>query len=99
MTMALKLTVEDINTVPEPQRGEYTQKEGKWHLGVDGIEDTTGLKKPRDDLLAEKKEAQRKAKEAEDAARKAGNTAALDKSWGEKPVGCNGIALQCLRSR
>lgn len=74
--MALKYVVDKIDDVPESLRGEYTEKDGKWHLSVDGLEDTTGLKKQRDELLNEKKEAQRKAKEAEEAAKLAAEEAA-----------------------
>jgi hypothetical protein len=42
--VALALVVEDINSVPEALRGEYAQKDGKYHLNVDGLEDTGGLK-------------------------------------------------------
>lgn len=90
--MALKLNVEKIDEVPESLRGEYTEKDGKWHLSVDGLEDTAGLKAQRDALLNEKKEAQRKAKEAEEAARlaaeeaarKSGSLVDLEKSLNEK---------------
>jgi hypothetical protein len=43
--MALPLIVEKIDTIPEPHRGLYVEKEGKFTLDVDGLEDTTGLKK------------------------------------------------------
>lgn len=52
--MALQYIVDSIDTVPEALRGEYTEKDGKWHLAVDGIEDTTGLKNA---LAAERKRA------------------------------------------
>lgn len=52
--MPLKFVVDDINEVPEPFRGEYTAKDGKFHLGVEGLEDTTGLKAA---LAAERKSA------------------------------------------
>lgn len=45
--MPLLYTVDDIETVPEALRGEYTEKDGKFHLNVDGLpapEDTSGLK-------------------------------------------------------
>lgn len=42
--MGLALTVDKIDTVPEAQRPLYVEKEGKFHLDVDGLEDTTGLK-------------------------------------------------------
>lgn len=45
--MALPYTVETLDTVPESLRGEYTEKDGKFHLNVEGLpepEDTSGLK-------------------------------------------------------
>ncbi|MCC0013678.1 MAG: hypothetical protein H6877_10210 [Rhodobiaceae bacterium] len=42
--MALKLIVDTLDDVPEALRGEYVEKDGKFHLGVDGLEDTGGLK-------------------------------------------------------
>jgi hypothetical protein len=52
--MALQLVVDSIDTIPEALRGEYVAKDGKFHLSVDGIEDTTGLKNA---LAAERKRA------------------------------------------
>lgn len=42
--MPLQLIVESLDSVPEALRGEYTEKDGKFHLNVDGLEDTKGLK-------------------------------------------------------
>lgn len=58
--MALALTVEKIESVPEAQRALYVEKEGKFHLDVDGIEDTSGLKS-----ALEKERAAVKAQKAE----------------------------------
>ena len=38
--MALNFIVDDINSVPEAFRGEYTEKDGKFHLAVTGLETT-----------------------------------------------------------
>lgn len=90
--MALKLTVESLDGLDDSVKSLYKEDNGKYRLDLDGYEDTTGLKAQRDALLNEKKEAQRKAKEAEEAAkaaaeeaaRKNGDVAALEKSWQEK---------------
>ena len=90
--MALKLTVESLDGLDDSVKSLYKEDNGKFRLDLDGYEDTTGLKAQRDALLNEKKEAQRKAKEAEEAAkaaaeesaRKNGDVAALEKSWQEK---------------
>lgn len=42
--MPLHLIVDDLETVPDALRGEYTEKDGKFHLNVEGLEDTSGLK-------------------------------------------------------
>ena len=90
--MALKLTVESLDGLDDSVKSLYKEDNGKFRLDLDGYEDTTGLKAQRDALLNEKKEAQRKAKEAEEAAktlaeesaRKNGDVSALEKSWQEK---------------
>ena len=90
--MALKLTVDSLDGLDDSVKSLYKEDNGKFRLDLDGYEDTTGLKAQRDALLNEKKEAQRKTKEAEEAAktlaeesaRKNGDVAALEKSWQEK---------------
>lgn len=42
--MALALTVDAVDTLPENVRPLYVQKDGKFHLDVDGLPDVTGLK-------------------------------------------------------
>lgn len=58
--MPLQLVVDKLDSVPEPLRAEYTEKDGKFHLNVDGLEDTGGLKtalqKERDARKAAEKE-------------------------------------------
>lgn len=56
--MPLALIVDDITSVPEAFRTEYTEKDGKHHLNVDGLEDTSGLKS----ALLKEREANKKAK-------------------------------------
>jgi len=76
-------------------RALYTEKDGKFILGIEGLpqpEDVSGLKAKVDELLGEKKLAEKKAREAEElartereeAARKSGNVEELEKSWSEK---------------
>lgn len=92
----LKFEVDTLEGVEPSIASLYDKADGgKFRLKVDGMpqpEDTTGLKKKVDELLAEKKSAAQKAKEAEEqarkaaeeAARKAGDIDALDKSWNQK---------------
>ena len=42
--MALKLIVDTIESIPEAMRSSYVERDGKFHLDVDGIEDTSDLK-------------------------------------------------------
>lgn len=62
---ALSLTVDDIATVPEAQRSLYVEKDGKHHLDVTGIEDTSGLKSALQKERDAVKEAKRLQKEIE----------------------------------
>jgi len=89
----LKYEVDTVEGLDAVIAGMYDKTEsGKFRLKVEGIEDTSGLKKKVDELLAEKKSAAQKAKEAEELARKAseesarksGDVDALDKSWQQK---------------
>lgn len=91
--MSLKYEIDTVDGLDASIAGLYDKTEGgKFRLKVEGIEDTAGLKKQRDDLLSEKKAAAQRAKEAEEsariaaeeAARKSGDVSALEKSWQEK---------------
>lgn len=98
--MSLKYEIESLEGIPEALHTEYTKgDDGKFRLGVEGLpqpkaisEDTAGLKKKVDELLAEKKKADSERKKAEDAARaaaeesarKSGDVQAIEKSWQEK---------------
>ena len=91
----LKFQVDTLEGVDEAVRALYTEKDGKFVLGIEGLpqqEDVSGLKAKVDELLGEKKLAEKKAREAEEtarlereeAARKSGNVEELEKSWSEK---------------
>jgi hypothetical protein len=91
----LKFQLDTLEGVDEAVRALYTEKDGKFVLGIEGLpqqEDVSGLKAKNAELLAEKKEIERKAREAEDAARlereeaarKSGNVEELERSWTEK---------------
>ena len=60
--MPLKLVLDSLNDVPEPIRGEYTERDGKFHLNVDGLEDTSGLKKALDSERKANREMAQKVK-------------------------------------
>lgn len=91
----LKFQLDTLEGVDEALRALYTEKDGKFVLGIEGLpqqEDVTGLKAKVDELLGEKKLAEKKAREAEElartereeAARKSGNVEELERSWSEK---------------
>lgn len=88
----LKLETDSLDSIDEPLRGLYEEKEGKFRLKVDGLPDVSGLKKKLDELMDESKAAKRKAKEIEEAAEreraealaKSGDVESLRKSYDEK---------------
>jgi len=91
----LKFQLDSLEGVDEAVRALYTEKDGKFVLGIEGLpqpEDVSGLKSKVEELLGEKKAAEKKAREAEEAARlereelarKSGNVEELERSWSEK---------------
>ncbi|WP_430444823.1 MAG: hypothetical protein ACQZ2J_27505 [Pseudomonas piscis] len=91
----LKFQLDTLEGVDESVRAFYTEKDGKYVLGIEGLpqpEDVTGLKSKVEELLAEKKAEADKRKaaeeqarlEREEALRKSGNVEELEKSWSEK---------------
>ena len=91
----LKFQLDSLDGVDESVRALYTEKDGKFVLGIEGLpqqEDVTGLKAQVQTLLDEKKSEKRKREEAEEtarlereeAARKSGNVEELERSWSEK---------------
>lgn len=95
--MGLQYQVDSLEGLDDSIKALYTEKDGKYVLGVDGLpapqnEDVAGLKAKNEELLREKKEEQAKAKKAdeerlkaaEDAAKASGDITALEKSWSDK---------------
>ncbi|AGL85574.1 hypothetical protein [Pseudomonas protegens] len=91
----LKFQLDTLEGVDESVRAFYTEKEGKYVLGIEGLpqpEDVSGLKSKVQELLDEKKAADKARKDAEEQARqereealrKSGNVEELEKSWSEK---------------
>ncbi|HFV9291456.1 TPA: hypothetical protein ACIAIE_001258 [Serratia fonticola] len=91
----LKYQLDSLEGVDESIQTMYTEKDGKFVLSIDGIpqpEDVSGLKSKVQELLDEKKAADKARKDAEEAARKereealrkSGNVEELEKSWSEK---------------
>ena len=48
MALKLKLTADEHKSLDEGIKGLYEEKDGAFVLGVDGIEDTSGLKSALD---------------------------------------------------
>ncbi|WP_288075684.1 hypothetical protein [Pseudomonas sp.] len=93
--MTLKFQLDSLEGVEESIQALYVEKDGKFVLGIEGLppqEDVSGLKAKVDELLGEKKAAEKARKEAEEKARlereealrKSGNVEELEKSWSEK---------------
>lgn len=91
----LKFQLDSLDGVDEAVRALYTEKDGKFVLGIEGLpqpEDVSGLKSKVQELLDEKKAADKARKDAEEqarldreeAARKSGNVEELERSWTEK---------------
>ncbi|MDF3134507.1 hypothetical protein [Pseudomonas extremaustralis] len=93
--MGLKYLLDTLDGVDDSIKTLYVEKDGKYILGIEGLpqpEDVSGLKSKVEELLGEKKAAEKARKDAEDqarlereeAARKSGNVEELEKSWSEK---------------
>lgn len=95
----LNFKVDNLSGMDESLHSLYEEKDGAYFLKVSGVipeSEIDGLKASRDALLAEKKEQQRLAQEAEakrieadrlaqeEIARKSGNLEAIENSWKEK---------------
>lgn len=63
--MPLKLTVDTLDGIPDALKGEYTEKDGKFVLGVEGLEDTSGLKSALDKERKTRSELEKKVKKWE----------------------------------
>ena len=62
----LKLETDSLDSIDEPLRGLYEEKEGKFRLKVDGLPNDEGLKKKNQELLDELKGFKRTQKEKDD---------------------------------
>ncbi|MEO8641853.1 hypothetical protein [Pseudomonas sp.] len=93
--MGLKYQLDTLDGLDDSAKTLYVEKDGKFVLGIEGLpqpEDVSGLKAKVDELLGEKKAAEKARKDAEDqarlereeAARKSGNVEELEKSWSDK---------------
>mgnify|MGYP003112303412 CR=1 FL=1 len=79
----LKYQLDSLEGLDDSVKALYTEKDGKYVLGIEGLPDTSEyetrigeMDAKINELLGEKKKTQQKAKEAEEAARKAAEEAA-----------------------
>ncbi|MEO8640956.1 hypothetical protein [Pseudomonas sp.] len=93
--MGLKYQLDTLDGLDDSAKTLYVEKDGKFVLGIEGLpqpEDVSGLKSKVQELLDEKKAADKARKDAEEQARlereenarKSGNVEELEKSWSEK---------------
>lgn len=62
--MALKLTLDSLDGLDEGTKGLYAEKDGKYRLDVEGIEDTSGLKSALEKERTARRELEKRAKAA-----------------------------------
>ncbi|MFV9064343.1 hypothetical protein ABQ366_05270 [Serratia fonticola] len=95
MNLKYQLSAEDFAQLDDIHKGMYAEKDGSFVITIDGLpqsEDVSGLKSKVQELLDEKKAADKARKDAEERARlereealrKSGNVEELEKSWSEE---------------
>ncbi len=92
MALKRKLSKEAYDKLSDELKAEYIEKDGDYVLDVDGDEDTGALKRAKDREAQLRRDAEKRAKEAEDRladlegddARKRGDIETLEKSWKKK---------------
>ena len=62
--MALKLIVDSLDGLDEGTKGLYAEKDGKYRLDVEGLEDTSGLKSALEKERTARRELEKRAKAA-----------------------------------
>ncbi len=92
MALKRKISKEAYDKLSDELKAEYVEKDGDYVLDLDGDEDTGALKRAKDRESQLRREAEKRAKEAEDRladlegddARKRGDIETLEKSWKKK---------------
>lgn len=95
MALKRKITKEAFDKLSADIKAEYIEKDGEYVLDIDGdtgTDDAAALRRAKDREVQARKDAEKRAREAEDKlasldesdARKRGDIEALEKSWGEK---------------
>jgi len=92
MALKRKISKEAFEKLSDELKAEYVEKDGEYVLDVDGEEDTGALKRAKDREAQLRRDAEKRAREAEerlqelegDDARKRGDIETLEKSWKKK---------------
>lgn len=92
MALKRKISKEAFEKLSDELKAEYVEKDGEYVLDLDGDEDTGALKRAKDREAQLRRDAEKRAKEAEDRladlegddARKRGDIETLEKSWKKK---------------
>lgn len=66
MALKLKLKKDAFDALPDAVKSEYYEKDGEYHLDVDGLEDTGALRRAKDHEVKTRKEAEAKLRDAEE---------------------------------
>lgn len=90
--MKFKISKAEWEALSDEQKAMYTAKGDNYQMAIDGLPDFDGMQAKLDTLLGETKAAKEARKQAEaealakaeEAAKKNGDVAALEKSWGER---------------
>lgn len=65
MALKLKIAKEVFDKLPDAVKSEYFEKDGEYHLDVDGLEDTGALRRAKDHEVKQRKEVESKLRDAE----------------------------------
>jgi len=65
MALKLKIAKEVFDKLPDAVKSEYFEKDGEYHLDVDGLEDTGALRRAKDHEVKQRKEVEGKLRDAE----------------------------------
>ncbi|WQZ00282.1 hypothetical protein Shy_CDS0005 [Escherichia phage Shy] len=66
MALKLKITKEVFDKLSDAVKAEYFEKDGEYHLDVDGLEDTGALRRAKDHEVKQRKEVEGKLRDAEE---------------------------------
>lgn len=86
MALKLKISKEVFDKLSDAVKAEYFEKDGEYHLDVDGIEDTGALRRAKDHEVKTRKEVETKLRDAEERIEALTNEAAQAKTKFDKEL-------------